>query len=416
MTSLKAFFTLLSFSLLFSCFSLDMPQAEEISFLYMTQAGYQPVELLEMANRFKSKTGHKVKIFFPEYEDRYSLIEEAVKNDDTQQYDIILLDHIWLKNFIKRDFIRIPPQQLRKKVRTGIVPEIYSAFEDENTIWAVPFHADFQLLFVNQRILNRAGYEHPPQSLEELVQMAKKAKELDLVKYPIFDAWGPYESLVCEYTWILAAFGGQFRKDDKLTLDTEAGHDALSFMKRLIDEKLINPYSLHSKERFVNEVFCAGDALFVTNWTFLLEFAKRKESDVKENWKPALIPVSKKVDIEADSMSICGFEGLAVMKEAQHPQIAWDFVEFLTKEDFQMAHNEYLTVWKQLWEKSAFRQRDPHFKLKLKQLMNIAYRPSLAGYFQFSEIIQSFIHAALQGTISVDEALSEAQAQVESIR
>ena len=45
---------------------------------------------------------------------------------------------------------------------------------------------------------------------------------------------------------------------------------ALEYLLDLKHEGLLNPYSLNAGEMFSAEVFTWGDALFTSNWTFLI--------------------------------------------------------------------------------------------------------------------------------------------------
>jgi len=66
---------------------------EEISMLYMAQAGYQPSDIIVRAVSFEELTGIKVNLSFVEYEDQYNLII-ASSGEDRALYDIILVDLI----------------------------------------------------------------------------------------------------------------------------------------------------------------------------------------------------------------------------------------------------------------------------------------------------------------------------------
>jgi multiple sugar transport system substrate-binding protein len=175
--------------------------------LYMAQAGYQPSDILERASSFEEQTGITVNLWFVEYEDQYNLIIESSKKP-TADYDVILVDLIWTADFAERSIIDPIPAHLVETVRQGIIPEIYSAFSYDARIWAVPFLANFQLFYTNMELLHQAGFLHPPSTLEELVDMATRAKQMGLIEYPLFDSLRKQEVLVCEFVWLVGAFGG----------------------------------------------------------------------------------------------------------------------------------------------------------------------------------------------------------------
>ncbi len=247
---------------------------EEISMLYMAQAGYQPSDIIARAVSFKELTGIKVNLSFVEYEDQYNLII-ASSGEDRALYDIILVDLIWTADFAEKNIIDPVPDYLVGEVRKGIIPEIYTAFIYRDNLWAVPFLANFQLFYTNMDLLHRAGFHDPPSSLEEVVNMASTAKMKGVIKYPFFDSLRKQEALVCEYVWLAGAFGGSLvDKTGKIRLTTEPNLKALGFLIDLLNKGLMNPYSLNSEEVFASEVFLSGDCLFTTNWTFLTGLIK----------------------------------------------------------------------------------------------------------------------------------------------
>ena len=387
--------------------------ADEITFLYMTQAGYQPQYLLSQARLFEQQTGHKVNFQFPEYEDRHMLISQLDKSNSLPKYDVVLVDLIWLEDFVHRDILSPVPARLKTEIVKGIVPEIYSVFQENDKLWAMPFNADFQLLLVNMDLLEKAGFSEPPKTLEEMVDMASAAKSNNLLKYPIFESWKSIEALVCEYTWLLYAFGGTYTsKADKFHFNTSEGQQALSFMKSLIEKGLINPYSLQADERFVSEVFLAGDALFVTNWTYIIDLLNSENKNQQFNWMPALIPSSEKINADNPSFSICGFEGLAVPRNSAKKEIAWLFIEFISSFSFQQQHLEYMSVWQEIWTDDYTQQTDPFIDLKHEQILQLAHRPYSADYTTISKILQNNIYNALLGKITVIEALKNCDKKI----
>lgn len=410
---MKRFLWVLVLIILFQTLS-----AEEISFLYMSQSGYQPLDILARANAFYRKTGIRVHAYFPQYKDRYGEIISSVTGK-TSSYDVILIDLIWMMDFIQKGYLDPLPANLAKSVRTGIIPEIYSSFAYDNKLWAVPFHADFQLLYINKKLLSEAGFSTPPKTLEEMVLIAEKAKTKGILKYPIFDSWNRAEVLVCEYTWLTGAFGGTLTgKNGKIRLETEPALKALNFMVELLKKGLVNPYSLKADEIFSSEVFLSGDCLFSTNWTFLAELARKSLLPVKDFWQPALIPVSVTVSRRAkrQTASISGYEGLGVPVTSHDKKDAWAFIAFLSSPVFQQKHLDYMSVWEKVWSEKNTLRNDPYIRLKEKQIKGVCNRPVAENYTEISGIIQKWIYKALLMKISPKRALINAQREIERIQ
>jgi multiple sugar transport system substrate-binding protein len=391
--------------------------AEELTFLYMKQSGYDLSDIVARAQSFERTTGVRVNTVFVEYKDRYSLVTAAASRR-VPDYDLILLDLIWTADFAAHGIIDPVPPALVRGVTAGIVPGIYAPFQYKEKLWALPFHVDFQLLYTNLDLLSRAGHERPPRTLEELEQMAKDAKSRGVIEYPVFDSWNQQEVLVCEFTWLVGAFGGTLTDGDgRVACTTPACIAALRFMTRLLAEGLVNPYSLQSEENFTSEVFQAGDALFTTNWSFLIRLLGGSPSQSPPlRWALSTIPVSAAVARTGIlTSSVSGFEGLAVMARSTHKDAAWRFASFLDSPEFQGAHLEFMPVWKEVWEKPSTRANDLYLGIKQQQIAGLQYRPALPSYGEISAALQKGIFSALQGQATPQDALREAQKTIDTV-
>ncbi|HVP17440.1 MAG TPA: extracellular solute-binding protein [Spirochaetia bacterium] len=402
-------------SFLVIIFGFSLP-AEQIKFLYMKQSGYDLGDIVERAESFGLETGIRVSPVFVEYEDRYNLILESAAKT-IPDLDLILVDLIWVADFAEKGIIDALPQRLDSRVRSGIVPQIYSAFSWRDRLWAIPFHIDFQMLYTNMEDMKRIGASSPPRTLEELVRLARKAKAAGVVKYPFFDSWRQQEVLTCEFTWLVGAFGGSLvDRSGKIDCDSPAARRALAFMVELLNDGLMSPYSLQSEENFVSEVFLAGDCMFTTNWGFMIRLLSKNDQPGVTDWKVSPIPVSETVSRDGKgTSSICGFEGLTVLKGSAHREAAWKFATYLASPEFQGRHLEFMPVWKEVWDREEVRKEDPFLSIKQRQIAGLQYRPVHPRYREISAILQHWIAQALHGQISPAEALREAQVQVDRV-
>jgi multiple sugar transport system substrate-binding protein len=384
-------------------------QGQELNMLYMAQAGYQPSDILGQVKSFKEETGITVNLSFYEYEDQYNLIIQSSKKT-VADYDIILVDLIWTADFAEKAIIDPVPPYLLSEVREGIIPEIYSAFTYAERIWAVPFLANFELL-------HRAGFIRPPASLEEMVEMASTAKEKGVIEYPLFDSLRKQEALVCEFVWLVGAFGGELvDRSGKINLTTPECSEALEFLVHLLDRGLLNPYSLSSEEVFAAEVFIWGDCLFTTNWTFLSGLIRESDLPINRSAKASLIPsVRAEVSKGDEASTISGFQGLSVTQNSRHKDKAWQFIAYLSSPEFQRKHLAEMSVWKQVWTEENTLAQDPDIELKKQQILHVHHRPIHPRYREVSARLQYWIYEALSGNVDPEQALKNAQRDIDSL-
>jgi multiple sugar transport system substrate-binding protein len=390
--------------------------AEEVTFLYMKQSGYDLPDIVERAQSFLRKTGIRVNPVFVEYKDRYSLIAESSRKA-TPDYDLILLDLIWTADFAEHGIIDPLPTDLANATTSGVVPKIYDAFSYRGRLWALPFHVDFQLFYTNLDLLSKAGYTSPPHTLEEMVQMARDARKKGVIEYPLFDSWNEQEVLVCEFTWLAGAFGGSLTdQGGRINCVSPPCIDALRFMIGLLQEGLINPFSLQSEENFTSEVFQAGDCLFTTNWSFLIRLLGSSQQQAPFRWALSPIPASKAaLRSGVSTSSVCGFEGLAVTSRSRHKEAAWRFARYLDSPEFQGRHLEFMPVWKEVWDWPATQRDDPFMSIKQLEIAGLQYRPVHPRYAEISRVLQEWLFKALKGVVPPEQALREAQKGINAI-
>ncbi len=321
------------------------------------------------------------------------------------------MDLIWTADFAEQKIIEPIPSYLETEIKEGIIPEIYQAFEYSDKIWAVPFLANFQLFYTNMDLLNRAGFDQPPTSLEEVVDMALSVKERGLIKYPLFDSLRKQEALVCEYVWLVGAFGGDLvDSEGNINLLSAPNLKALEFLVGLLDLGLMNPYSLHSEEVFASEVFLWGDCLFTTNWTFLTGLIKESELPISKTGKASLIPGQKNI-----TSTVSGFQGLSVTRNSSSKTTAWEFIRYLSSPEFQKMHLDEMSVWKQVWTEKETSQKDPEIALKRNQIIGVHNRPIHPQYRRISTSLQKWIYEALRKKVSPELALRMAQRDIDRL-
>jgi multiple sugar transport system substrate-binding protein len=385
--------------------------------LYMAQAGYQPQSILERAAAFSRGAGVRVDVTFTEYEDQYSLIG-ATAAGNAPGFDIILLDLIWTADFASRQLIDPVPDAMVKVVHEDTVPSLYRGFEYDGRLWAYPFLANFQLLYTNRDLLQEAGFSRPPSTMEELVQMAQAAKDRGVAEYPLFDSWKKQEGLICDFVWLVGAFGGNIDgRNGRLDVLQKPAVQALSFMVDVLDRGLMNPYSLQSDEVLSADVFLWGDAMFTTNWTFILGRMDEIPFNTT-NFQASLIPVSAAVKQSktAITSSVSGFQGLSVMRGSRLKDLAWKFVSYLSSPEFARQHLDEMPVWKSVWNEPWTHHRDGYLDIKQLEIAGVQNRPSDPQYRQISLILQKWLFKALNQELRPVEALTQAQHEIDGLR
>ncbi|KAF2956817.1 sugar ABC transporter substrate-binding protein [Marinitoga sp. 38H-ov] len=379
-----------------------------VNFLYMYQAGYQPEDLIKYID---SQNVKNIFVTFKFYEDMYENITVSV-NSKEPFYDIALVDLIWIPELASNNMI-LPLDNFFDNY--NIPDYVLDQFKYNGKIYALPYLVNIQHFFVNKDILKKAGFNNPPKTLEEMEYQAKVIKEKGILEYPIVDSWINEEVLMCEFTWLLGAFGGDYYEEGKIKVNTLEAVKALSFMKKLLDEGLINPLSLEFKEDDVLNVFINGDAAFTTNWTYQSRYMEDpRYSKILNKGALDLIPVSEEIKDKRDTISVSGFQGLAILKNTKNIKEAIEAIKVLTRSEFFHQFDNEIPIYKNMH--IEYEKEKEYNKKKLIELKNVLNRPSLVEYNKFSEILRRYITMTLKGLLSPQEALNKAQKEIENIK
>jgi multiple sugar transport system substrate-binding protein len=391
-------------------------QSADLHMLYIAQAGYQPRDIQSRAEEYRRTYGKEVKLTFAQYEEVYDMIK-ASSARQTASFDVVLADLVWMDDYVARGILEPVPEALASEISEGTVIQINRPFRKNGRFWAFPFLANLQLFYVNMSLLQSAGFSRPPTTLEEMVRIARAARRVGVVKYPIFASWNKAEALICNFTLLVGALGGELVDGDgRPCVDSEPCVRALREMVSALEEGLVNPYSLKSDEVFAAEAFLMGDVLFETNWTFVTGRMQDNLYGTGAALTACLVPMERSAGAHARSATVSGYQGLAVTRNSAMKREAWRFVEFLASPEFQRQHLSEMSVWKKVWNEPRTRQIDPNIGLKMMQLQGVHDRIANPNYRQISLLLQRFITDALTGTMSPEKALHEAQARIEELR
>lgn len=129
-----------------------------------------------------------------------------------------------------------------------VSPETLADFQDsfaenaslDGTMYGLPLIASARTLFYNKDLLAQAGVSEPPRTWDELLEAGKKVNALGGGVYGYGMPLGNEEAQAETSVWTFGA-GGSWTDGEKITVDTPENLEALTFMKRMIDEGATQP-------------------------------------------------------------------------------------------------------------------------------------------------------------------------------
>jgi multiple sugar transport system substrate-binding protein len=294
------------------------------------------------------------------------------------------------------------------EMKAGVLPGAWTTVDYNGRHYGMPWILDTKYLFYNKEILAKAGIDAPPKTWDELTADAQIIKDKGLLETPIAWSWAQAEAVICDYTTLVSAYGGDFLKDGKPDFQNGGGLDALNYMVSSYKAGLTNPNSKEFLEEDVRKVFQNGDAAFALNWTYMYNLAN-DPAQSKVAGKVGVVPapgVAGKSEVSAMNGSM----GLGVTTASQHPDEAWKLVEFLTSQPVQNKYAKLsLPIWASSYDDPAVTAGQEELIAAAKVGLAAMYpRPTTPKYQELSVALQQAIQEALLGTSTPEEALATA--------
>jgi multiple sugar transport system substrate-binding protein len=380
--------------------------------LFMKQAAYSDTDIKSMTEQFqKQNPGIKVDLTFVAYE---ALHDKIVAAAPAGTYDTVLVDVIWPAEFASKKMIVDVTDRFPESERSKIFAGALKTTEYDGQYYGVPWILDTKYFFYNKKMLGQAGVS-PPDTWDGVVAAARVLKSKGVVEYPLVWSWAQAEALICDYTTLLGAYGGQFFDESgKPAFNSGGGLQALEFMRMTLDEKLSNPASLESIEDEVRRIVSQGEAAMALNWTYMYALA----NDPNESQVAGQIDIAHTPKGPAGAPGVNGSMGLAIANGSQNQDAAWKYIKFMTSQNVQ---NQYaklsLPIWKSSYDQQEVIQALPQVvPIAKEQLNDMILRPVVPQYNEVSHTLQVEIQQALSGEKSPKQALDDAAKDVAEMR
>jgi multiple sugar transport system substrate-binding protein len=378
--------------------------------LFMAQAAYSEQNVRDMTADFmKANPDIKVNLEFVPYEglrDKTLLSQGAGGG-----YDVVLFDVIWPAEYATSNVLIDVTDRITPDMKSAIMPGAWTTVEYNSKAYGMPWILDTKYLFYNTEMLKKAGIAAPPKTWDELLAQAKTIKDKGIVEFPIVWSWAQAEAVICDYTMLLASYGGSFLTDDgKPAFQSGGGVQALDYMVKSIDAGVTNPNSKEYLEEDVRRVFSSGQAAFALNWTYMYNLANDpKESKIAG--KVGVVPgpgVSGKLDASA----VNGSMGLGITAASKHPDEAWKYIVSMTSLDTQKKYAQLsLPIWSSWYDKPDVAKDQEQLIAAAKIGLAAMYpRPTTPKYQELSTAIQQAIQSALLKSAKPEAALTDAAA------
>ncbi|MBD3241467.1 MAG: extracellular solute-binding protein [Chitinivibrionales bacterium] len=371
-----------------------------------------------VTEQFKEQTGIDVQLLrsTTQTEQRKQSILMALRGRKADP-DIMLMDVAWIGQMAASGWLQpLTPYGIEKEPFFDRIVKLADTHNGD--LVGVPLYVDGGMLYYRTDLLTKYGYDGPPRTWDELVEMAQTVQEGERAENP--DFWGyvwqgaQYEGLVCNLLEVFSSAGGGFFNDKQQPiLDTEPNITGLQQMVGFIQDEKISPPNTFTdmKEEEVRQVFQNGDALFERNWPYAWALHKAEGSAVAGSFAIAPLPHFP----GHESASTLGGWHVALSAFSDMKEEGAKFIAHITSYDVQkqlaadLGWNPGRT---DVYDDEELVAEYPVLPELRKVFEHAIPRPTVPYYSDISLALQRSCNAALAGKMTAKQALDKAQGEV----
>jgi multiple sugar transport system substrate-binding protein len=363
--------------------------------------------MIALQNKCMDETGVTMKVEVVSQDDVDTKMQTALAAK-SPAYDIIGIDIIDLAKYSAAGWVEPLDSYIDQATKDDILPFALDGISYNGKILGLPWKAEYMVFVYNKKMLSDAGIANPPTTWDELVKDSQTLKEKNIVKYPVVFTWGAgYEQISSDYTMITKSLGGElFDKDGNPVFNQGAGVQALQLMNDMINKyKIVDPAALTIKGGGTRrDIMMAGNAAFGFLWgTPLVTMNDAKNSKLAGQFALTLAP---------NKLSLAGPMGESISAFSEHKDAAWAYLKCIAGAAGEK--ELFLKDGSPFGYKSVLADSDVKAKLAesggdvaAQQAENLAVRPSLPYYAEFSSALQDTVQKVLTNQAQVQQGLDD---------
>jgi multiple sugar transport system substrate-binding protein len=365
--------------------------------------------------KFEEETGIKITLDELGYVDLYSkLTADFVAH--TGNYDLMTVDIVWSGEYAQNkytlpldDFMARDKDQL---ALDDIMPVAWTLGEWEGKHWAYPLAGYANVLNYRKDVFAEAGME-PPKTQEELLEYAQKLTKPDEDFYGIalLGAKGP--AVAQDYMVFVQQHGSSILDENgNVAINTPKNVEVLEFFGELF--KYAPPGATDYWWDQRETAFRSGKVAMMEGWSIARAGYENPEiSSVVGKVDIALAPVAEGMEPKYGF----GGWGIGINADSKNAEAAWEFIKWLSSPDIQKEwiRHDGAPIRRSTLEDPELNKEYPWFPVLLESFENGDgdYRPRIPQYSIIQDALGTTVNAYLVGEMSAQEALDQAQAQVE---
>jgi multiple sugar transport system substrate-binding protein len=314
--------------------------------------------------------------------------------------DLFGSDVIWTAEFAQQKWLYDLTPYMEKR-KSEFLPAPLETVDYDGKLWGAPLNTDASFIYYRTDKTDAV-----PATWQELYSKASQGDGM------VFQG-AAYEGLTCDWLELAYAAGGTVLSEDgkKATIDSPENVKATQLMVDVIKNggapKAVTTYM----EPESLAAFQTGKYTFMRNWPYAYAL-NEKAPKVKGKFKVAPLPKFE----GAGTAQILGGADLVISAYAKNPGGALALLDYMTGPEHQRLIASKFSlgpILDKTYDDPAVKKALP-FSAELKQAVSKAHaRPVSPVYPQISQAIYKNVNAALAGEKTPQDAMKQAQADIE---
>jgi multiple sugar transport system substrate-binding protein len=348
----------------------------------------------------------------------HDLLAQKFRNRD-RGMDVFFMDVIWPAEFASAGWALPLDRFFPRAAQKEFLPATIRANTYGGAIYGVPLFVDAGLLYYRKDLLQKYKLS-PPRTWPELVEQAKTivAGEKDAGLTGFSGQFKQYEGLVCNMMEYILSNNGSLWDEARLSaaLRSAAAEEAVRFVRDRIIGEISHRGVLAYQEPESLALFSEGRAVFHRNWPYA--------------WSEANDPRKSKIAGKVGMTPLPAFPGgvsaaalggwqLGISRYSRRPELAWRFVEFMTRAETQK--RIALGTGRGMAREAVYRDAEvlekyPQFRTQLEISTHAVPRPTTPVYVPLSNIMQRYFSTAISARDSdIDRLAGHADREMDRV-
>ena len=363
------------------------------------------------AEEYQKRTGVEVvvqELGYKELHDKLAM--EVIQK--TGAYDVVMLDDPWLAEFASQGFLEDIGGMLEAKgvqVDPDFVPTTIEVCKYKGKLYALPYVGNVQLFVYREDLFEKYGLPEP-KTWDDVLKAAKTIYEGERGKvygYVIRGKKG--NPVVTNFLPIFWGYGA--RIVDEMGRPTVYSDEAIKALKTFLELK---DYAPPGVENYNSPEIKAA-----------LYNGQTAMSIVWPAWVPALEDPEKSkvagkvvVTTTPGAKPMIGAWLLGIPSTSKNKDLALDFILFVLSRDMQkkLALEAGVPPTRaSVYLDDEVKAKYPWYPVQLEALKDAQPRPRLPQWSKVEDILANYIHQALTGALTPEEALKKAQEELEKL-